>query len=188
MGTNDADPPEVTSAPSSLTTSPAETRTSLHFDFSSPQLASVTRPSLDFGNLHTHLSPRPTPQPPVADATIADQQQLLQTLNTTLQQLTELIQNQTTASPQDTPFDVKAAMDFLVTKKKSVKNKRDFNEIFELEIIFRFNEQLTPSERAFFHERVRLLVIALQYNWRVAAGNATGTAVRGIVAHSTHLF
>lgn len=74
-------------------------------------------------------------------------------------------------------------MEFLVSKKDSVKNKRDLNEITELEIIFRFRDQLTASETAFFHERLRLLVIALQYNWRVAAANASGTTVPGIVAH-----
>lgn len=57
-----------------------------------------------------------------------------------------------------------------------------FNEIWEFmgfnEIIFKFKDQLTPSDSAFFHERVRLLVIALQYNWRVAAANASGTNPR----------
>lgn len=96
-------------------------------------------------------------------------------------------QGQAKPSATEPTFDVSAAIQFLVSKKDSIKNRRDLTEVCLLKILYKFYDQLEPSDLVLFHERVKLVSIALQYNWRVAASNATGSVIPGLVVHNTHL-
>lgn len=142
----------------------------LHFDFQSPDIVTTGLPSPTFGAvsqdheqavalfsspppaaryLSASTSPKHLAETNSFDIMPDSNPDAVRALAEAITALQQTLQHQQPSTPPTSePFDVPAAMTFLAARKDSVKNKWDFYEIANLQVIYKFFDQLDSTDKA----------------------------------------